>query len=610
MTLSLNERVARLHTDLLMAINYEYFISSLKRWAETSTIQRVKPLVSIVSQLNYPIKSTTADTKVKQRNYTQGVRTWKNVNRLFNRKLTPFYALGLPQNWMEPSIYEDFVGHFDDNTKFMFEKHCEKYKADKGSPVPYGASHLETHPFERYGKFETAWIDANGNSLQDYKDEANINLLDAAENNKDSDYVNKSAAAYLSAKSYHLPFLNMVPGYDTPLIATTEFGWDYLINEWKPLFTSSIKSSCSKLFNVESMQRVTEEEIMTIYQPLYDRIKKQEELLDLEDLLKEMSILLEVFNIYELDLKLNTFRIKSVYMDDGIDEEGMNEEWVNSIREDLSGDELERFDDDPSDYINENGYEIGDYINEFTWDDPELVRNHANQVLWEWNRNEATGTLMPGTNTIEIDGEQMSNFVYAPSPFSKQYIPLKVPRAPNGLSSWEEPKNNLTGMGWGEYAYPNIYLDSPMVNENPPSLSSPFIPFQLPLDIRRLRYLVGSPLTNREGAGGILITPQLIEGVDLSEPFINMNISAGYGMLSINLLGHRQDRYEPIIPVDEDKYGESIPGAEPKIPKFEEESMGLHYFDISIDVKFDNTTAHIINYVHTIPRIIHKLSTN
>jgi len=56
--------------------------------------------------------------------------------------------------------------------------------------------------------------------------------------------------------------------------------------------------------------------------------------------------LLEVFNLYEPVLKLNYFEIKSVYGDDGIDYEGMEEQWRSSIRDDLSGDDLERFDND------------------------------------------------------------------------------------------------------------------------------------------------------------------------------------------------------------------------------------------------------------------------
>ena len=49
----LMERTARLSTDLLMAMNYEDFLVSLKDWAVSSIIVSVKPLVSIVSQLNY-----------------------------------------------------------------------------------------------------------------------------------------------------------------------------------------------------------------------------------------------------------------------------------------------------------------------------------------------------------------------------------------------------------------------------------------------------------------------------------------------------------------------------------------------------------------------------
>ena len=130
----LMERTARLSTDLLMAMNYEDFLVSLKDWAVSSIIVSVKPLVSIVSQLNYTEEGMTYHSKLKQRNYMQGVRTWKNVQKLFNRKLTPLYSLGLPENWMEPSIYQDLIGHFDEDTKFMFDRHSEQYKANKGSP--------------------------------------------------------------------------------------------------------------------------------------------------------------------------------------------------------------------------------------------------------------------------------------------------------------------------------------------------------------------------------------------------------------------------------------------------------------------------------------------
>ena len=290
------ERMARLRVDLWIAANYEDFIVSLKDWAESSIIVSVKPLVSIVSQLNYTEKGTTYDSKLKQRNYMQGVRTWKNVQKLFNRKLTPFYNLGLPENWMEPSIYQDLIGHFDEDTKFMFDRHSEQYKANKGYPVPSNSNQLDTHPLERYGEFETGWVDANGKSIQDYKDEATRDLLDAVENNKDSDYVNKSASAYLTAKMYHLPFLNTVSGSPAPKDTTIKYGWDYLINEWTPLFTKQIRQELNPLWAESSLAI---EKLDTIYQPLYDQIKEQEEILDLDDLLEEMSYLLEVFNLYE-----------------------------------------------------------------------------------------------------------------------------------------------------------------------------------------------------------------------------------------------------------------------------------------------------------------------
>ena len=588
MTISPRERKARLRVDLLMAMQFEDFIISLKDWALSSIIVSVKPLVSIVSQLNYVQKSNTNDSKFKQRNYMKGNKTWNNVNRLFNRKLTPFYTLGLPQNWMEPSIYEDFVGHFDDDTKLMWDRHSEKYEGKKA------------HPFERYGKFETAWIDANGNSLQDYKDEANINLLDAVENNKDSDYVNKSAAAYLSAESYYLPFLNMVPGYDTPLTITTKSGWDYLINEWKPLFTKQIRYELSS----DSYRGSRDvERVDTIYQPLYDQIKVQEEHLDLDELLGEMSYLLEVFNLYEPVLKLNQFEIVSVYADDGIDEEGMYEQWRDSIRENLSGDELERYDDDIDDYISYEGYDIKDYISDFSWDNPELSRHHNNQVMWKWDKN-ADIEIPDLTNTIEIEGEQMSNFTYMPSPFSKQYVPVKFTHSRN--KNFRKPTNELIGMKWGDYAWPNIYVieDTAGVNENPPSLTSPFIPFKLPLDIRRLRYLAGKPLTHPTDEPFNLIPPKFVEDFDFSEPKIEANIIGEYGNLSVNARGYRQKEEEPIIPgVDEDKYGKSIPGTEPKIPAFEEETMGLHHFNIKILVNFIAQGLPIINYVRNKPEI-------
>ncbi len=601
----LMERTARLSTDLLMAMNYEDFLVSLKDWAVSSIIVSVKPLVSIVSQLNYTEEGMTYHSKLKQRNYMQGVRTWKNVQKLFNRKLTPLYSLGLPENWMEPSIYQDLIGHFDEDTKFMFDRHSEQYKANKGSPVPYGASHLDTHPLERYGEFETGWVDANGKTLQDYKDEITRDLLDAVENNKDSDYVNKSASAYLTAKMYHLPFLNTVSGSPAPKDTTIKYGWDYLINEWTPLFTPQMRQELNHLFGSWGGNSIAWGKVDTIYQPLYDQIKEQEEILDLDDLLEEMSYLLEVFNLYEPVLKLNHFEIISVYADDGVDEEGMQELWRGSIRDNLSGDELERYDNDEYDFIDNEGYDISDYISDFSWDSPELSRHHNNQVKWKWNKN-ADMEIPDLTDTIEIDGEQMSNFAYMPSPFTKQYVPFGYKWATN-IQHFAEPTNELIGMKWGDYAWPNIYLhQNQVVNENPATLNSPFIPFNLPLDIRRLRYLAGRPIIHRSSRA-----PKFVEDFDFSEPRIVAEIRGEYGKLFISARGDREKKHEPIIPgVDVDKYGTSIPGTEPKIPKFEQETMGLHHFDIRIIVEFISQAAPIINYVRNKPEITHKSSTN
>ena len=260
------EQAVRLATDLGMAMQYEDFIVSLKDWAESSIIVSVKPLVSIVSQLNYAEKGTTYDSKVKQRNYMQGVLTWKNVNRLFNRKLTPFYSLGIPENWMEPSIYQDFIGHLDEDTKFMLDRHSEK------SDNPHSIVGMnERHPLERYGGITDSWTDENGKSLQDYKDEVTRDLLDAVENDKDSDYVNKSAALYLSAKPFIPPHLTNADR-KIPQMGNYKHGWNYLINEWTPLFTKQIRQELVPLWRgFEGMQFM--ERLDTIYQPLYEQIK-------------------------------------------------------------------------------------------------------------------------------------------------------------------------------------------------------------------------------------------------------------------------------------------------------------------------------------------------
>lgn len=598
------ERMARLRADLWMAMQYEEFMISLKDWATSSIIVSVKPLVSIVSQLNYATKGTIYDPNIKSRNYLKGIKTWKNVRRLFNRKLTPLHSLGIPENWMEPSIYQDFIGHLDEDTKLMFEEHCEKYKANKGSPVPYGASHLDTHPLERYGKFETSWKDNNGKSLQDYKDEVTRDLLDAVETNKDSDYVNKSAAAYLTAKAYQIPFLNdRVTGFTPSQRNNIKYGWDYLINEWTPLFTQEMRTELVPLFDGRGLSNTAQAKV-TIYQTLYDQIKEREEQLDLDDLLEEMSYLLEVFNLYEPVLKLHRFEIKSVYGDDGVDEEGMEEQWRDSIRENLSGDELERYNNSESDFIDDEGYDISEYIDDFTWDSPELSRNHNNQVMWRWNKDAVQDT--PDlTDTIEIDGEQMTNFAYIPSPFTKQYVPFGYNDLGRQKKHFEDPTNELIGMKWGDYAWPNVYMHQTQVlNENAAALSQPFIPFNLPLDIRRLRYLAG-PSILKEG------TPKFFGDQDFSEPHIKVTIQGEYGSLFVNAWGHRKDRYEPIIPgVDKDKYGTPIPGTEPKIPKFEEETMGLHHFALRIIINFITQAPPIINYVRNKPKINPKSSTN
>ena len=590
------EQASRLASDLVMAMQYEDFMVSLKDWAESSIIVSVKPLVSIVSQLNYAETGMTYDSKVKQRNHMQGVRTWKNVNRLFNRKLTPFYVLGLPQNWMEPSIYQDFIEHLDEDTKFMFDRHSEKYKETEAMNHAY-------HPLEKFGPLPDSWTDENGKSLQDYKDEVTRDLLDAVENDKDSDYVNKSAASYLTAKPFMLPHL-YVDG-KIPSRGNYKYGWDYLINQWTPLFTKQIRREIDYLWTREggAMARLD-----TIYQPLYEQIKEREEFLDLDDLLGEMSYLLEVFSLYEPVLKLNNFEIKSVYADDGIDEEGMQEQWRSSIRDNLSGDELERFDNDEYDFIDDEGYDISEYISNLSWNSPELSRHHNNQVMWRWNRN-ADMEIPDLTDTIKIDDEQMSNFAYMPSPFTKQYVPFGYNDIAPRRKHFAEPTNELIGMKWGDYAWPNIYQhQTQIVDENPATLNSPFIPFNLPLDIRRLRYLAGNPITHHGSKQHI---PKFVEDFDFSEPRISADITGEYGDLVINARGMRARTDEPIIPgVDADLYGTSIPGTEPKIPKFEEETMGLHHFDIRIAVNFVAQAPPIINYVRNKPKIKRKSSTN
>jgi len=160
-------------------------------------------------------------------------------------------------------------------------------------------------------------------------------------------------------------------------------------------------------------------------------------------------------------------------------------------------------------------------------------------------------------------------------------------------------------MKWGDYAWPNVYMHQTQVlNENAAALSQPFIPFNLPLDIRRLRYLAG-PSILKEG------TPKFFGDQDFSEPYIKVTIQGEYGSLFVNAWGHRKDRYEPIIPgVDKDKYGTPIPGTEPKIPKFEEETMGLHHFALRIIINFIAQAPPIINYVRNKPKINPKSSTN
>ena len=81
--------------------------------------------------------------------------------------------------------------------------------------------------------------------------------------------------------------------------------------------------------------------------------------------------------------------------------------------------------------------------------------------------------------------------------------------------------------------------------------------------------------------------------------------------MNVSAQGDRARKDEPIIPgVDSDKYGTSIPGTEPKIPKFEEETMGLHHFALRIIINFIAQAPPIINYVRNKPKINPKSSTN
>ena len=403
---------------------YDQFLQSLIIWAETTTIKGIKHISPELGRTflkkNYP--------NMHQRKLMGMGLEHRNYKYLMNRKTISYDRFS---EWIRQESQQDnytrLINSLDEPTSIIVEDLNENRKEWMGR---YGGKH-PLHMILPSYLISEDWTDQNGLNLKDHEELVMEKILNTYENQKDTDFISKTVAEYLKANTSVFPILqkNTLFTVDSPNPALDKVlyqegmptAWQYLLNNWE-----------------KSSENITMDE--------YDEVN---EMISLEDLLKEMSIVLERFDLRETVLALKDFQIVSIYQSDDIDMEIMWEGWRDEIRDNLDSDDRDRFDDDSSDF--EYDYPLQDYVDQFSWNSPELARSHENKVTWIWHKD----------RIINGHTEIISR---APSPFSKMYSPPdhqgQTRTGPDNHSTYGLEKNNLTTMRWGCVCYPKSLSSS------------------------------------------------------------------------------------------------------------------------------------------------------
>lgn len=585
---------------LLFAANYEKFLMSLRTWANTTIISKVRPLMVASTDIifSYPVSYSSATPLQRWQHITK-----RNINQLMNRKLRNIGNLH-EMEWLEPSLHADYLESLDLRTlKYIYQRNAEKAKSPntKVSPVQ--------HPIYRYLPSylqNEDWVDNQGKTLADYRDEITREILDIAATQKDTDYVGKPVSAYLTARIFSPPYFHH-DSKETPLtprISSSKTRWKpdwyHLLSSWQPI----LQTIAPLLRGLGSRVEIEDEEL--------DRLLEAAEKdyhtdLPLENLLREMVFVLEIFELDEKVLELAEFEIESRYQSDDLDEGSMREVWNEGLQEDLTDDELLRFENYPEEF--QSDYSFSEFLGDLNWSDEELVRGHGNKIKWIYDKD-----------SIFLDPNTAPHQIHAPSPFSKQYAPYQLtlgksdmPKYSSRDKIWKEPKYNLIGMRWGTYAHTNTFpIATHQVNENP-SNDSTFIPINLPL-------------------GPIELADKVKKGYDhnlnnlLTSPTeIVMDMEAGYGNLEITYSLKREVAWEPVVIGLHEwtTYSQAAAAATEATEDIDEEAVeavgkhlnfedgvGLHDLYLNLNIQFTRGHNRPINFVLGMPQKILDLSTN
>ena len=572
------EESAPLNLDFLLGSpewelikDYDQFLQSLITWAETTIITSIKYLPPTLGRLNidyskeYPL--ATDREKIGKAHASN------NYRFLVNRK-APQY--GRFYDWFNQESQQDnytrLLNSLDEPTRIMVDDINQKMERDADQfPPKWGESQDTTikHPLHMHlisDAVTNSWTDQNGLNLKDHEKLVTEKYLKSFENQKDTDYINKSVAEYLKADTSLFPIFvyDILPTAPTIITRITQAPrvlteWEYLLTKWE----------------------ATPKNIS------YDDYDAVNEMISLEELLKEMSIVLERFNLRETVLALSEFKINSIYQSDDIDEDSMQEEWMEDIRDNLDSDDRERFEEDSSEF--EYNYPYSEWVDQYLWYSPELIRSYENKVRWVWHKDR----IINGNSALITD---------APSPFSKSYSPPPNNKTLVYEDSYKLERNNLTTHRWGEYATQNAFSVADIHHNDNRSLSADFIPIQIPLGPRKILNKIS----------------------DDQKPHQKYYVRANEYGLDLDILFYHKlppqqdtpismrrsiDSYtEAILPsVDDDRYGEE--NESPKIAGWEDD-IGIWSMELELQLQFEVVNWEPINFVLGIPSRIRDLGTN
>jgi len=571
------EESAPLNLDFLLGSpewelikDYDQFLQSLITWAETTIITSIKYLPPTLGRLN--IDYSKEYPNMTDREKIGKAHASNNYRFLVNRK-TSLY--GRFYDWFNQESQQDnytrLLNSLDEPTRIMVDDINQKMGKEDRTPLKKWGEPVDNtikHPLHYQlikDLTKDNWTDQNGLNLTDHENLATEKYLKSFENQKDTDFINKSVAEYLKADTSIYPIFTIKRHPRAPTFITTITqiprvltGWEYLLTKWE----------------------TTQKNIS------YDDYDVVNERISLEDLLKEMSIVLERFNLRETVLALSEFKINSIYQSDDIDEDSMQEEWMEEIRDNLDSDDRDRFEEDSSEF--EYNYPYSEYVDQYSWYSPELIRSYENKVRWVWHKDRI------------IDGN-LDLITDAPSPFSKYYSPPFFNKTLRYADSYKLERNNLTTQRWGDYATQNAFSVADIHHNDNRSLSADFIPIQIPLGPRRIL----NKISDDQKPHQKYYVRANEYGLDLDILFYHKLPPQQETPISMR----RIDSYtEAILPsVDEDRYGEE--NESPKIAGWEDD-IGMWSMELELQLQFKALNWKPINFVLGIPSRIRDLGTN